>query len=68
VISLGFTEVEVLRIELYLPTDVDPGYGHALLFGIGHWAAPETGREGFTMSTKTFEVGFRAAEMKAMVA
>jgi hypothetical protein len=67
-ISLEFTEVEVMRIEPYLPTGVDPGYGHALLFGIGHWVDGEKGREGFTVSTTTFEVEFYAAEMKAIVA
>ncbi|MEV4049799.1 hypothetical protein AB0J55_01325 [Amycolatopsis sp. NPDC049688] len=67
VISLEFGEVEVLRIEPYLPTGVDPGYGHALLFGIGHWTDAETGRSGFTVSTTTFEVEFYAVELKATV-
>jgi hypothetical protein len=67
-ISLEFGEVEVLRIEPYLPTGVDPGYGHALLFGIGHWTAAGTGRSGFTVSTTTFEAEFYAAELKATVA
>ncbi|MGW5723647.1 hypothetical protein ACWEVP_46280 [Amycolatopsis sp. NPDC003865] len=66
-ISLGFSGVEVLRIEPYLPVGVDPGYGHALLFGIGHWTAAETGRSGFTVSTTTLEVEFYAVEMTATV-
>jgi hypothetical protein len=51
----------------YVPTGVDPGYGHALLFGIGHWADAGTSREGFTMSTTTLEVDFYAVELTATV-
>jgi hypothetical protein len=67
-ITLDFAEVEVMRIEPYLPTGVDPGYGHALLFGVGHWADAAAGREGFTVSTTTFEAEFYAVELKATVA
>lgn len=68
VISLEFASVEVVDIDPYLPTGVDPGYGHALLFGIGHWAAIRDGREGFTVSTTTLEAKFYATEIKAVVA
>jgi hypothetical protein len=70
VITLEFTGAEITSIEPYLETGVDPGYGHALLFGIGHWAdirGPRIGREGFTVETTTLAVSFYAASVIAKV-
>ncbi|MFD8497777.1 hypothetical protein [Amycolatopsis sp. NPDC059657] len=68
IISLEFAVAELLSVEPYLPEGVDPGYGNALLFGIGYWADTEDGREGFTVEMTTFEVRFYATEIKATVA
>ncbi|MFF1608451.1 hypothetical protein ACFVYA_11775 [Amycolatopsis sp. NPDC058278] len=67
-ITWEFAEVEVMRIEPDLPTGVDPGYGHALLFGVAHWVDAATGREGFTVSTTTFEAECYAMELHLKVA
>lgn len=71
IISLEFREVEIIAIAPYLETGVDPGYGHALLFGVGYWSdtrLESEGREGFTVETTTLEVSFYAKELKVAVA
>jgi len=64
-VVLEFREVELISIEPYLATGVDPMYGHALLRDILYWHDTAQDREGFSLSCTVFELSFYATELSA---
>src|SRR2546428_13894174 len=62
-VTLEFTNAEILRVEPETPTMADPHYGYDLLRDLTYWTNQDTGREGCTASTTNLEIDLYTPEV-----